>query len=161
MHSCSHTGHSVFHGNRFFVQKWAAQQLENNATSILCSWKVCGGQMINAGNSSCGRTINLSETRENKIWRLHILETASLPNWKCSVHHVCKRYAGVRMISQFHSQYGLGQKSSLIQGHVHFPLPTAASTTTMIITQPICTGNVVCGKLFVCRCVTEVAILTM
>jgi hypothetical protein len=33
----------------FFVQKLAAQQMECSETSIVCSLKVCGGQMINAG----------------------------------------------------------------------------------------------------------------
>jgi hypothetical protein len=38
-------------------------------------------------------------------------------------------------------------------------LPTAAAATITIITQPICTGNVTYSKLFICRSVTEVAII--
>lgn len=104
------------------------------------------------GNGSCGRTINVLETRENKIWRFHIWETASVPNWKCSVCSVCHCYAGERMTSV---SLAVWSWAELITDSVSCSFTFSSlvlQSPPSVIIQPVCIGNVTCDKLFIIRC---------
>lgn len=49
-------------------------------------------------------------------------EIATLPSSKCSVYHAHKCFTSRRMI-KFCKKHGLQKNISLLQGHVHLPLP--------------------------------------
>jgi hypothetical protein len=50
-------------------------------------------------------------------------ETATIPSSKCSVCHAHKCFTSRRMINSFVHSRGFRKNISLLQGHVHLPLP--------------------------------------